>query len=409
MSPSLDENTGDTAASTGEQRQGNNAQNPDGLRAVQDLRFMQAAIRYARRHAGITGTNPSVACLIVAREHAQPWIAGRGVTQIGGRPHAEPIALAQAGRFAKGACAYVTLEPCAHHGVTIPCAKTLIESQVSRVVVAQRDPDSRVDSKGLQMLRDAGIEVVEDIAGDLASWGIRGYLSRKTRLRPWVVLKLAVTSDGYMGLEGAGQVAITGAIANAQTHLMRARADAIMIGSGTTINDDPSLTCRIAGIEDRSPVRIVVENNHAIERQSKFVDLAAKIETFIACPQQKLEQRKRQLAGTSCKFIACDIKQDKIALPELLADLADIGIGTLMVEGGRKLAQSLLEDQLVDEIILYISREKMADKPAAKSATNNRSSWITWPTLPDAIPTGFQISGQWRFGSDKAIRMTKIA
>ena len=377
------------------------------IRETQDLRFMQAAIRYARRHVGITSTNPSVACLIIADgeggEDDERWIAGRGVTQIGGRPHAEAIALAEAGQYAIGACAYVTLEPCAHHGVTVPCATTLIDSGVSRVVTAQRDPDSRVNSKGLKMLADAGIEVVEGVGECEAAWGIRGYLSRKSRSRPWVTLKLAITSDGYMGLNGSGQIAITGPVTNAQSHLMRARADAILVGSGTAINDDPSLTCRLPGIEERSPIRIVLENANRVPADSNFVKLASRFQTYIACPQERLHQRKQQLAPTPCKFIACDTKNGNIALPELLADLADIGIGLLMVEGGQKIAKAFLHDQLVDEIILYVGREKMADKPAAKS----NAAWISWPTLPDAIPEGFHISHQWQYGTDKAIRMIR--
>jgi len=368
-----------------------------------DNRYMNAAIRFARRHAGITGTNPSVACLIVAGEKGNQWIAGRGITAVGGRPHAEPMALGEAGEDAKGATAYVTLEPCAHHGATPPCAATLIEAGVARVVVAQRDPDGRVNSKGLQMLRDAQIKVTTNTATEMAAWGLRGYLSRKTKTRPWVILKLAVTSDGYLGLRGEANIAITGPVANAQTHLLRARMDAILVGSGTAIIDEPALTCRLRGLESRSPVRVIVENENPLPVKSKAVAVASQVETFIACPQEKLQQRKLDLADTGCKFIACDSKDGKIALPELLADLADSGISTLMVEGGKKIAESFLAQKLVDEILLYVSREKMADKPKAKTNAN----WISWPTLPNAIPDGFHIKGHWQFGADKAIRMVR--
>ena len=371
--------------------------------STNDLRYMQAAIRYAARHIGITGTNPSVACLIVAGEGEDRWIAGRGVTAPGGRPHAEPVALADAGDHAKGACAYLTLEPCAHHGLTPPCATTLIDAGIKRVVCAQLDPDTRVNSKGLDMLRKSGIEVVENIATKEAEWGLRGYLSRKSRSRPWVTLKLAITSDGYLGINGERQVAITGPLTNTQTHLMRARSDAILVGSGTAIADDPSLTCRLEGMEQFSPVRIILENETKISNQSNLITQAINIETYLACPQTNLKNRKSDLAGTGCKFIACDTVEGTIALPELLADLAAIGISTLMVEGGKKIAKAFLENQLVDEIILYVGREKMADKPAAQT----NAHWISWPTLPDAIPEGFKIDGHWQFGTDKAIRMVK--
>jgi diaminohydroxyphosphoribosylaminopyrimidine deaminase/5-amino-6-(5-phosphoribosylamino)uracil reductase len=219
-------------------------------------------------------------------------------------------------------------------------------------------------------------------------------------------LKLAVTSDGYLGLRQAGQVAITGPIANAQTHMMRARADAILIGSGTAIADDPSLTCRLPGLSERSPARIVLETTNSVCRDSKFIALASQIETFIACPQGILHRRREELTGTSCKFITCDTKTDAggksaVALPELLGDLADIGVASLMVEGGKKLAEAFLDNQLVDEFVLYISNKKMADKSAAK--INN--DWISWPVSPDTVPNGFHISDHWRYGADKAIRI----
>lgn len=368
-----------------------------------DSRYMQAAIRYARRHAGQTGTNPAVGCLIVAGDGDQRCIIGRGVTAIGGRPHAEPIALAEAGQDAKGATAYVTLEPCAHHGVTPACAQTLINAGIARVVTAQGDPDTRTAALGHQMLRDAGIEVVEGVETKKAGWDLRGYLKRKSKSRPWVVLKLAITSDGYLGLEGAGQVLITGPITNSQTHMMRMLCDAILVGSGTALADDPSLNCRLPGMEDRSPIRIVLENTNTISADSNFIKLAAKTETYIACPQQNLKQRKQDLVGTGSKFIACDANDNAIALPELLADLSEKGISSLMVEGGKKVAEAFLAENLVDEIMLYVGREKMADQPAAQT----NAAWISWPTLPDAIPQGFHVCDHWQYGTDKAIRMMR--
>jgi diaminohydroxyphosphoribosylaminopyrimidine deaminase/5-amino-6-(5-phosphoribosylamino)uracil reductase len=376
-----------------------------------DRRFMQAAIRYARRHSGITGTNPSVACLIVAQHQSASdhninyWIAGRGVTAIGGRPHAEPIAVKEAGSHTKGATAYVTLEPCAHHGITAPCATTLINAGIKRVVSAQRDPDNRVDSKGFQMLLEAGIEVVEGVETRQAAWGLRGYLTRKTRSRPWVTLKLAVTSDGYLGVRDGKPIAITGAITNAQTHLLRSRADAILVGSGTVINDDPSLNCRLPGLEDRSPVRVVVENATQIASTGNFIDTASKVDTYIACPQQNLKSRKIDLRHTSCKFIACDLKDGKVALPEMLADLSEIGVAFLMVEGGGKMADAFLEGKLVDEIILYAGGQSLEDL-LGNIEQGSRSSWINSPVVPDIVPESFHLSAQWQYGNDRVSRYT---
>ncbi len=384
-------------------------ENPNIDQPSVDKRFMQAAIRYARRHSGIAGTKPSVACLIVAQHQSAVdhninyWIAGRGVTAIGGRPHAEPVAINEAGSHANGATAYVTLEPCAHHGITAPCATTLINAGIRRVVSAQRDPDNRVDSKGFQMLRKAGIEVVEGIETRQAEWGLRGYLTRKTRSRPWVTLKLAVTSDGYLGVRDGKQVAITGAITNAQTHLLRSRADAILVGSGTVINDDPSLNCRLPGLEDRSPVRVVVENATQIASTGNFIDTASKTDTYIACPQQNLKARKTDLQHTSCKFIACDLKDGMIALPELLADLSETGVALLMVEGGGKIANAFLENELVDEIILYEGGQSL-ENLLEDVEPGSRSSWINSPVGPDIVPEGFYRSAQWEYGDDRVTR-----
>ena len=187
-----------------------------------DQRYMAATIRYARQNISQTRTNPSVGCLIVQTKNDQSRIVGRGVTALGGRPHAEPVALLEAGKYAAGATAYVTLEPCAHHGATPSCAQTLIDAGIARVVTGWDDPDSRVDGKGHAMLRDAGIEVVTGVLAEEARDDLGGYLTRKQNNRPWVTLKLAVSKDGFIGREDEGQVAITGKIARAQVDMMRA-------------------------------------------------------------------------------------------------------------------------------------------------------------------------------------------
>ncbi len=210
-----------------------------------DKRLMAATIRYARRHIALTGTNPSVGTLIVRFINGCPTIVGHGVTARGGRPHAEPVALVQAGDLARGATAYVTLEPCAHHGATPPCAQTLIDAGIKRVMTGWVDPDSRVDGRGLAMLREAGIEVEAGILGKKARADLGGYLNRKQKNRPYVTVKLAVSVDGHIGQEGMGQIAITGPLARSQVHMMRATHDAILIGSGTATEDDPELTCRL--------------------------------------------------------------------------------------------------------------------------------------------------------------------
>ncbi len=222
---------------------------------AEDERFMAAAIEVSRRHLGQTGTNPSVGCLIVK----DGIVVASAVTAVGGRPHAEPQALAEAGELARGATAYVTLEPCSHYGKTPPCANALIAAGVARVVISVTDPDERVYGRGIGMLLDAGIQVDVGILEQEGRRSLAGYLMRQTNKRPYVTLKLAVSADGMIGRKGEGQIRITGDQARAQVQMLRAESDAILVGIGTAIADDPELTVRTPGLEGRSPVRIVLD------------------------------------------------------------------------------------------------------------------------------------------------------
>ncbi|MGN6467234.1 MAG: bifunctional diaminohydroxyphosphoribosylaminopyrimidine deaminase/5-amino-6-(5-phosphoribosylamino)uracil reductase RibD, partial [Rhizobiaceae bacterium] len=266
----------------------------DGRQAL-DRRFMAAAIRLSRRHLGLTGTNPSVGTLIVREEDGVPLVVGSGVTAIGGRPHAEPQALAEAGSLARGATAYVTLEPCAHHGRTPPCAETLVAAGIVRVVGAASDPDERVSGKGYAILRGAGIEVVEGVMAKEAADLMAGYLMRTSRKRPEVTVKLAVSRDGRIGLSGGGQVAISGEISRRQVHAMRAETDAILIGIGTALADDPELTCRLPGLEARSPVRIVIDPAARLPLDAKLVQRAREVPVWLASAASCDRVRKAEL------------------------------------------------------------------------------------------------------------------
>jgi diaminohydroxyphosphoribosylaminopyrimidine deaminase / 5-amino-6-(5-phosphoribosylamino)uracil reductase len=246
-----------------------------------DERFMAEALRLAHQHLGATGSNPSVGCVIVGDEGDGPKIVGSAVTAIGGRPHAETGALASAGEAARGATAYVTLEPCSHHGKTPPCADALISAGVARVVVAVTDPDERVAGCGLAMLRNAGIEVVTGVLEEEGERELEAYLMRKRNNRPHVTLKLAVSADGMIGVKGQGQVRITGAPARDFVHRLRAETDAILVGIGTAIADDPELTARVAGLERRSPLRIVLDQDLRLPLASKLVRTAREVPVIV--------------------------------------------------------------------------------------------------------------------------------
>ncbi|ARM87817.1 riboflavin biosynthesis protein RibD [Rhizobium sp. CIAT894] len=247
-----------------------------------DERFMAAAIRLSRRHLGRTATNPSVGCLIVK----DSVVVGQAVTAVGGRPHAEPQALAEAGEAARGATAYVTLEPCSHHGKTPPCAEALIAYGVARVVISVTDPDPRVSGRGIAMLREAGIEVDAGVLEAEGRRSLAAYLTRQTKNRPYVTLKLAVSADGMIGREGEGQVAITGPEARAEVQALRAETDAILVGIGTAISDDPLLTVRTPGLEAQSPIRIVLDPSLALPLTSRLVATAREVPVILVASEE---------------------------------------------------------------------------------------------------------------------------
>ena len=360
-----------------------------------DTKFLKAAIRFARKNQGLTGTNPSVACLIVAETIHGSTIVGRGVTAYGGRPHAEPIALEQAGEKAKGATAYVTLEPCAHHGSTPPCAQTLIDAGVSRVVTAMVDPDVRVNGKGHQMLVDEGIEVCEIDVGEISSRSIEGYLKNRDCNRPFVTLKLAMTHEGIIGLKSGERLKITGAISNSQVHLIRARHDCILVGSGTIIADDPQLTCRLSGLEGRSPERIILDSSNQLNQGFAVVQTSHEVPTMIVAPASP--DLSELCKASPVEHLACEMFEGKIALPELLDDLGAKGIQSLMVEGGGAVASAFIEAELVDEIVLFVGNDAQSISNADK---------VVYASFnPGNLPEKFEIREEMMFGTDRCLRL----
>lgn len=352
--------------------------------AATDRRFMAVAIRLSRRNLGLTATNPSVATLIVK----DGIIVGRGVTAPGGRPHAEPQALADAGELARGATAYVTLEPCAHHGRTPPCAEALIASGVTRVVGAASDPDPRVSGKGYAMLRAVGISVTEKVLAAEAGDQLAGYLARSVSKRPEVILKLAVSADGMIGRLGEGQVAITGGIARRQVHILRAETDAILIGVGTAVADDPELTCRLPGLQNRSPVRIVLDRTLRMPLTWKLVTSARRTPVLLAAENDADPLRRAALADTGVNFLAVETHDGRIALPELLEDLAAQGMSTVMVEGGADTVRHFIEEDLVDRIVLFVGTVTIGEAGVASPLTREK------------LPSGFEMLRQSKFGED---------
>ena len=353
-----------------------------------DRRYMAAALRLSRRNLGRTATNPAVGTLIVRDDGNGPMIVGGGVTAVGGRPHAEAEALAAAGELARGATAYVTLEPCAHHGRTPPCADALVGAGVIRVVGAASDPDPRVSGKGYAILRAAGVEVVERVLLEQASEQMAGYLTRSLRKRPEVILKLALSSDGKIGRRGQGQVGVTGEVARREVQMMRAEADAILIGIGTALEDDPALTVRLPGLENRSPVRVVLDRGLKLPETAKLLSDIDRVPLYVAIGEGADPQRKAALERRGVRFIDTDTHDRAIALPELMEDLAALGIATVLVEGGAATARAFLAEDLIDRIVLFRGGDEIGE------------GGIASPIDEESIPAGFRAAREMRFGDD---------
>jgi diaminohydroxyphosphoribosylaminopyrimidine deaminase/5-amino-6-(5-phosphoribosylamino)uracil reductase len=309
---------------------------------------MHTALALAGRALGLVWPNPAVGCVLVG---TRGRVVGRGWTQPGGRPHAETEALNRAGSAAKGAIAYVTLEPCAHHGQTPPCADALIEAGVARVIAAMEDPDPRVSGGGMARLRDAGLAVATGLLRDEAKALNAGYLLRQNVGRPLVTLKLATTLDGRIATHTGKSRWITGDPARARGHMLRARYDAIMVGIGTALVDDPSLTCRLSGLEDRSPVRIVVDARLHLPLTSNLVATAAKIPTWLVTVAGGDTNRRK--AFEDCGVRVIDVSEAPDGYPDpaaMFQVLGGAGFTRVLVEGGGHLAASLMRADLIDRL-----------------------------------------------------------
>ena len=313
-----------------------------------DARLMAAAIRLGSRELGQTWPNPAVGALIVRHEPGGPVIVGRGWTRKGGRPHAEAEALAEAGGRARGATCYVSLEPCSHHGRTPPCAESLVTAGIARVVSAIEDPDGRVSGRGHTILRDAGIEVVVGVGADAASAVNAGHVMRVREGRPWVTLKLAVSRDGMIAGPHGAPVAITKDRARAVSHMLRATNDAIVVGIGTALADDPDLTCRLPGMAARSPVRVVLDTDLRLPETAKMLANAANVPVWLIAGDKADPARKAALEARGATILTAegDIRA-------ALGSLAGQGITRVLVEGGAAVAASLSEAGLIDEAVIF--------------------------------------------------------
>ncbi len=321
-----------------------------------DERLMAAALSLGRRNLGRTRPNPSVGALIVRHEGGRPIVVGRGFTAVGGRPHAEAEALRAAGEAARGATLYVTLEPCVPHGRGARRADAVIEAGIARAVVAMDDPNPRMKGRGIARLREAGVAVTLGVGIAAARIAHAGHLRRMTDGRPQVILKLAVSADGKSGLPGRRPAEISCEASRAEAHMLRATADAVLVGSGTVAADDPRLNCRLPGMRDRSPVRVVLDGRLRTPLETKLVRTAKEIPLWLIARQDADEEAEARLKAAGGEVIRVAAKADgKVDLAAALRYLGARGITRLLVEGGPILSAALIQSDLVDEAVIVQS------------------------------------------------------
>jgi diaminohydroxyphosphoribosylaminopyrimidine deaminase/5-amino-6-(5-phosphoribosylamino)uracil reductase len=327
-----------------------------GIDPDDDLHFMALALGLGRRGLGRTWPNPAVGAVVVRPRDDGGVIVGRGWTEPGGRPHAETQALARAGAAARGATLYVSLEPCSHFGRTPPCADAIILAGIARVVSAIEDPNPQVAGAGHRRLAEAGVELEVGIGAEAARHAHAGHIRRMREGRPQVMLKLAVSADGKAGLAGRRPAPITGEPARARVHLMRAMNDAVLTGIGTVLADDPLLTCRLPGMADRSPVRVVLDSGLRLGLGSRLVATARETPLWVIAGTSAAAEREQALCEAGAEVLRVPEAGPGLDLAAVLARLAERGITRLMVEAGPILAAAMLQADLVDEAALLRSR-----------------------------------------------------
>ena len=316
-----------------------------------DRRFMELALTLGRRGQGRTWPNPAVGAVVVK----DGVIVGRGWTQPGGRPHAEPEELRRAGEAARGATLYVTLEPCSHVGKSPPCTEAIIAGGIARVVSAIEDPNPEVAGQGHARLRAAGITVDIGLGALEAAHDHAGHFRRVRDRRPHVILKLAVSSDDKIGAAGHKPVAISGEAAKARVHLLRAQCDAILVGIGTVLADDPLLTCRLPGMEPQSPVRVVLDRSLRIPGTSRLVHSARETPLWVMTSNLSEAPAAMKLGAAGAHVIRVATTATPppgLDLAAVLHALSEKGITRLLVEGGARVASSFVAAGMVDEVWL---------------------------------------------------------
>lgn len=362
---------------------------------MNDTSFMRLALSLGRRGQGNTWPNPAVGCVIVK----QGRIIGRGWTQPGGRPHAETEALTMAGDAAQGGTAYVSLEPCAHHGATPPCTDALIATGIARVVAPLEDSDPRVSGQGFEKLRNAGIKVTTGVLADEATWDHAGFFLKTEQRRPFVTLKLASSFDGRIATATGESQWITGPEARRMVHAMRARHDAVMVGGGTARADDPTLTVRGMGAL-RQPVRVVVSRRLDLPLMSNLARTAEDVPLWLMHGPDADIALAQAWDGVGAKRLECRADRGQLNVGSVLENLAAEGLTRVFCEGGGALAASLLGAGFVDEVIGFTAGIAIGAEGYPSIGTLGLDHLSRAPrfTLVETRAVGADILCRWRRG-----------
>ncbi len=354
---------------------------------------MAHALGLGRRGMGKCWPNPAVGCVIVKDGR----VVGRGWTQPGGRPHAEPEALSMAGEAARGATAYVTLEPCSHHGQTPPCAEALIKAGVARVVAAVSDSDPRVSGQGFEMLRAAGVEVETGVCAEEALHDLNGFFLKTEQGRPWVTLKLAMSVDGRIATATGESQWITGPAARRAVHALRNTHDAVMVGGGTARADDPSLTVRGFGAV-KQPVRVVVSRFLDLPLMGQLARTAKEVPVWICHGPNANSEALQTWRGLGAELLPCRLTGGRVDPAALMSALGAAGLTRVFCEGGGQLAASLLAADLVDELHVFTAGMALGAEghPGIGALGVDRLAHAPRFSLVDSSVEGEDIHHVWR-------------
>ena len=316
---------------------------------MSDEAYIERALALAERGRGLVSPNPMVGAVLVAEGR----IVGEGHHDGPGRPHAEIVALREAGEAARGATLFVSLEPCDHHGRTGPCAEAIVEAGVARVIAAMRDPNPIVDGRGFDRLRSAGVEVIEGIHHEEAERLNEAFVKHVRTGLPFVTWKMAASLDGKVASRDGTSRWITGEPARADVHRLRAAADAILVGAGTVLADEPSLTVRMPGYRGRPPIRVLVDARGRVPASGDLFTEDAP--TLVATTTLALEERRAEWGAAGAEVVVYETEPGGVPLVRLMEDLGKRDAQGVLLEGGPTLAWSAVEDGLVDKVVVYLA------------------------------------------------------